>query len=146
MQATIDHVVIWVDDQLRALDFYERVVGFAGVRAAEFRAGEAPFPSVRVSEGSIIDLMAKAKAPAIDEAFKTPGASGHPVNHICVALSAVDWQALKARVEAEGGAVEPSENSFGARGLAPETFYFRDPDGNVVEARYYAEPERAGSS
>ena len=30
------------------------------------------------------------------------------------------------------------EQSFGARGLATRAFYFRDPDGNVVEARYYA--------
>jgi hypothetical protein len=30
------------------------------------------------------------------------------------------------------------EKSFGARGLAPETFYFPDPDGNVIEARYYS--------
>ena len=27
-------------------------------------------------------------------------------------------------------------NSFGARGLAPEAFYFLDPDKNVIEARY----------
>ena len=27
--------------------------------------------------------------------------------------------------------------SYGARGWAPQDFYFSDPDGNVVEARYY---------
>ena len=31
------------------------------------------------------------------------------------------------------------ENSFGARGVAPRAFYFHDPDGNVFEARYYAD-------
>jgi glyoxylase I family protein len=30
--------------------------------------------------------------------------------------------------------------SFGARGFAPEAFYFADPDGNVLEARYYETP------
>jgi hypothetical protein len=29
------------------------------------------------------------------------------------------------------------QQSFGARGLAPEAFYFKDPDNNVIEARYY---------
>lgn len=139
MHATIDHIVIWVDDQLRSLDFYERVVGFEGVRAQEFRDGKAPFPSVRVSPHSIIDLAARESAAKVDESFAVPGASGHPVNHICVALSETDFAALRDRVEAEGGDTSVGlQNSFGARGLAPHTFYFRDPDGNVIEARYYA--------
>ncbi|UGQ10357.1 VOC family protein [Yinghuangia sp. ASG 101] len=140
MRATLDHIVLWVGDQLRALDFYERVVGFEGVRAREFRDGTAPFPSVRVSPQSIIDLMARADAPAVDEGFRAQGASGHRVNHICVALDRTDFEALRARVEAEGGDTSVTlEHSFGARGFAPHTFYFQDPDGNVVEARYYDE-------
>jgi catechol-2,3-dioxygenase len=27
--------------------------------------------------------------------------------------------------------------TYGARGWAPEAFYFADPDGNVIEARHY---------
>ena len=49
MQAKLDHVVLWVADPLRSLEFYENVVGLAPVRADEFREGKAPFPSVRVS-------------------------------------------------------------------------------------------------
>ncbi|WP_436789568.1 VOC family protein [Yinghuangia sp. YIM S10712] len=140
MQGTIDHIVIWVDDQLRALDFYERVVGFEGVRAEEFRDGTAPFPSVRVSPHSLIDLMARADASAVDESFHTAGASGHRVNHVCVALARSDFDALRGRVEAEGGDTSARlEHSFGAQGFAPHTFYFQDPDGNVIEARYYDE-------
>jgi hypothetical protein len=30
-----------------------------------------------------------------------------------------------------------SHDSFGARGTARRSFYFRDPDGNVFEARHY---------
>jgi glyoxylase I family protein len=47
MQAKLDHVVLWVTDPLRSLEFYEKVVGLAPVRADEFREGKAPFPSVR---------------------------------------------------------------------------------------------------
>ena len=29
------------------------------------------------------------------------------------------------------------KESFGARGQAPDAFYFHDPDQNIIEARYY---------
>ena len=58
----LDHIVLWTKDPRAAMDFYSRVVGLAPVRFAEFEAGEAPFPSVRVCEDSIIDLIAGRKA------------------------------------------------------------------------------------
>jgi catechol 2,3-dioxygenase-like lactoylglutathione lyase family enzyme len=111
------------------MDFYSKVVGLTPVRFAEFEAGEAPFPSVRVCEDSIIDLMPVELAA---------GGAGHPVNHICLALSKPEYDALDQRLQAEG--VDTSvrlNHSYGARGWAPHTYYFADPDGNVVEARYY---------
>lgn len=135
----LDHVVIWVDDPLKSLDFYVGVVGLAPVRAEEFRAGTAPFPSVRVAEGSIIDLTARADAAAVDSMTRTDGASGHPVNHVCLAMSRAEYEALAGRLEAHG--VDTSSrrvDTYGARGSAPEAFYFHDADGNVIEARHYA--------
>ncbi|MEA2624176.1 MAG: hypothetical protein QOD06_221, partial [Candidatus Binatota bacterium] len=66
MTRRLDHVVLWVEDPLASVEFYERIVGLAGVRVDEFRRGEAPFPSVRVAEESIIDLMARSFAPVVD--------------------------------------------------------------------------------
>ncbi|MCC6849040.1 MAG: VOC family protein [Deltaproteobacteria bacterium] len=134
----MDHVVLWTDDPLRAVEFYARVVGLAPVRLEEFRAGRAPFPSVRVSPATILDLMGRAAAPVADGMTSAAGSAGHPVNHVCLALSEADYAALRGRLQASGvptGAV--TRQSFGAGGLAPEAFYFRDPDGNVLEARYY---------
>ena len=49
MTATrLDHIVLWVSDPVAAAHFYEKAVGLEPVRLAEFAAGEAPFPSVRV--------------------------------------------------------------------------------------------------
>jgi glyoxylase I family protein len=135
----LDHVVIWVADPLRSLDFYVHVVGLAPVRADEFRSGTAPFPSVRVTEGSIIDLTPRGDAAAVDTMTKTTGTAGHPVNHICIAMSGDEYAALSGRLEAHG--VDTSSRrveTYGARGLAPHAFYFRDPDDNVIEARHYA--------
>lgn len=138
MQATFDHVVFWSDDPLRAADFYQRVVGLAPVRLEEFRVGQAPFPSVRISPSAIIDLMARAAAPIVDAMAGADASAGHRVNHVCLAMSEADFTALRARLAANDVAISTvMEQSFGAQGLAPQAFYFRDPDGNVVEARYY---------
>ncbi|MFF5207369.1 VOC family protein [Streptosporangium sp. NPDC000396] len=138
MQARMDHVVIWVDDQLRSVDFYTAVVGLAGERVEEFRAGRAPFPSVRVSADSIIDLVARSSAASVNAQPGAEGTAGHPVNHICLAMGRDDYDALRRRLEDNGNEIPITmEKSFGARGIAPQTFYFTDPDGNVIEARYY---------
>jgi glyoxylase I family protein len=138
MQAKLDHVVLWVSDPLRTLDFFVNVVGLTPVRADEFRAGKAPFPSVRVSSDSIIDLMAMVAAPVIDHMVGASGTAGNLVNHVCIAMSRDDVEALRKRLADNGVTVSSvMMNSFGARGLAPEAFYFLDPDNNVIEARFY---------
>src|SRR5688500_17758935 len=138
MPTRMDHVVLWVTDPLRSVDFYEKVVGLPGVRTEEFRAGLAPFPSVRVSEDSIIDLMARAAAPIIDAMLGASGSAGNRVNHVCLAMTRVEVEALRRRLTEHGVTMSKTMlNSFGARGLAPEAFYFLDPDQNVIEARYY---------
>jgi catechol 2,3-dioxygenase-like lactoylglutathione lyase family enzyme len=138
MRAALDHVVLWTDDPLRAVEFYERVVGLTPVRVDEFRAGQAPFPSVRVSADSIVDLMARVAAPVVDAMAGADASAGHPVNHLCLAMSEAEFAALRERLTAHAVATSAvMEQSFGARGLAPKAFYFRDPDGNVIEARYY---------
>ena len=138
MQAAIDHVVLWTDDPLRAVDFYVRVVGLSPVRVEEFRAGTAPFPSVRVSATAILDLMARAAVPMVDAMAGAEGSAGHPVNHVCLAMAEEDLTTLRGRLEVHGVAISSvMQQSFGAQGLAPHAFYFRDLDGNVIEARYY---------
>lgn len=134
----LDHVVLWTKDPRAAMDFYTRVVGLAPVRFDEFEAGEAPFPSVRISEDSIIDLLPVANAAGTESLTRADGSAGHRVNHVCLAMSKSEYDALDQRLQREGldtGArLSPT---FGARGWAPQAYYFTDPDGNVIEARYY---------
>ncbi|GGV67340.1 VOC family protein [Streptomyces griseoloalbus] len=134
----LDHVVLWVRDPIAAAGFYEKAVGLEPVRLTDFSVGEAPFPSVRVNQETILDLMPVARA---DRMTMLPGAaesSGHPVNHVCLSLPADDFDALRSRLEERSVPVtDLSHDSFGARGPAKRSFYFRDPDGNVFEARHY---------
>ncbi|MCV7353028.1 VOC family protein [Mycobacterium parmense] len=134
----LDHIVVWTRDPRVSMDFYSRVVGLAPVRFDEFEAGEAPFPSVRVCGDSIIDLIPVDNAAGTESMTRVKGSAGHPVNHLCLALSKDEYDALDRRLQSEG--VDTSSrlhHSFGARGWSPQTFYFADPDGNVLEARYY---------
>jgi catechol 2,3-dioxygenase-like lactoylglutathione lyase family enzyme len=138
MHATVDHVVLWTDDPLRAVEFYERIVGLAPVRVEEFRAGRAPFPSVRVSSESILDLMSRAAAPVVDAMTGSDASAGQRVNHVCLSMSEGEFKALRERLAAHDVPTSAmTQQSFGAQGLAPNAFYFRDPDENVIEARYY---------
>jgi glyoxylase I family protein len=138
VDAVIDHIVLWVQDPIASLRFYEQVIGFTGVRVEEYQAGDAPFLSVRVSPEAIIDLMSLSSAPGTEKLTKAPGSAAHPVNHLCLALSRTGYDALIRRLEKESVDTDARmRQSFGARGLAPEAFYFKDPDGNVIEARYY---------
>jgi catechol 2,3-dioxygenase-like lactoylglutathione lyase family enzyme len=136
--ARLDHVVLWVRDPVASADFYEKAVGMEPVRLSEYSAGAVPFPSVRLNEETILDLM---PLTMVERMTMLPGAaesSGHPVNHVCLALPGDDFAALRARLEERGAPVSDiSHDSFGARGKAKRSFYFRDPDGNVFEARHY---------
>ncbi|MER7184106.1 VOC family protein [Streptomyces hyaluromycini] len=134
----LDHVVLWVADPAVAAGFYERMLGLEPLRIAEFTAGEAPFPSVRVSEETIIDLAPLTLAERMPALHGAADSAGHPVNHVCLSLSADAFDALRARLtEHAVPMTDIGQNSFGARGKAPRNFYFRDPDGNVIEARHY---------
>ncbi|MEV0623192.1 VOC family protein [Nonomuraea sp. NPDC050404] len=138
MRARFDHLVCWVSDQLRALEFYEQVVGLPGVRGEEFREGKASFPSVRVSDDSILDLMAYEASRGVDEGTGVKGSAGHPVNHFCLSVDREEFGELQVRLKTHGVPITGNgTNSFGARGIAPEAIYFSDPDGNVIEVRYY---------
>ena len=134
----LDHVVLHVADPAASAEWFHRVVGLAPVRLEEYRSGKAPFPSVRVSEDAIIDLSPLSAAPDLELATRTPGSVGHRVNHVCIALTRAEYDALDQRLRADGrdtsARVRPT---YGARGWAPENFYFTDLDGNVLEARYY---------
>ncbi|MEV0602605.1 VOC family protein [Streptomyces sp. NPDC050315] len=121
-----DHLVLNVADVERALDFYCGPLGLEPVRVDEWRSGEAPFPSVRVSESTIIDLV---QAPAEDSA---PARAN--VDHLCLVVAPLDWQ----QVVASGvfTVLDGPGKRFGARGTA-ESLYVQDPDGNTVELRWY---------
>ncbi|MEU0671466.1 VOC family protein [Streptomyces sp. NPDC006172] len=119
-----DHLVLNVADIERSLDFYTGPLGLEPVRVEEWRDGKAPFPSVRVSPTTIIDLVQAQAGPA----------EGSNVDHICLVVEPLDWQEV-----VDSGVftvLDGPGKRFGARGTAI-SLYVRDPDGNTVELRWY---------
>ncbi len=135
----IDHVVLWVENPRLALNFYVNIIGMCPVRQQEFEEGNAPFPSVRLNDSTILDLMNRDMLPSVQKFTGGGDSGGAPINHICLSMNAEDYLALRARLIAhETRLTAGDERSFGAQGLAECSEYFRDPDGNVIEIRHYA--------
>jgi len=135
----IDHVVLWVDCPRGALDFYVNIVGLQPVRQREFEEGTAAFPSVRLNNLTILDLMNRDMLPGVQEFTGGGDVGGLPVNHICLSMDAENYSALRTRLISQGVEfTSGGERAFGAQGLAERSEYFRDPYGNVIEIRYYA--------
>lgn len=135
MHSILDHIVLNVADMDRMLDFYVRIMRFHPERLEEYRAGAVGFPSVRLNDSTIIDLFDAADdgAPAA-----TPN-----LNHFCIAVSKTDFAALQARLKDNGVTLDgPPGTRWGARGDAT-AISFADPEGNVIEVRYYPDGSAA---
>jgi catechol 2,3-dioxygenase-like lactoylglutathione lyase family enzyme len=121
----MDHIVLVVADVERSVAWYRDVLGLEALRLDEWRDGKVLFPSVRVDEGTIIDVL---HGPDRD-----PSKRGN-VDHVCLVVEPTDLQAV--RDSGTFDVVEGPVTRWGARGDAT-SLYVRDPDGNVVELRYY---------
>lgn len=116
-----DHLVLNVADVERSLAFYTGPLGLAAERVDEWRAGKLPFPSVRINERTILDLVSKPRGES-------------NVDHFCLVVEPLDWQEV---IDAGTFTVlEGPVGRSGARGDAT-SIYVADPDGNSIELRWY---------
>lgn len=133
MQCFMDHLALNVTDDEKMIAFYSEILMFTPERVEEYRAGEVPFPSVRLNQDTIIDLFPKKMWQ--DSARTGPGHEN--LNHFCVAMNKGMWEKLLERLEAHNIDIEVGPvPRWGAHGTGT-SIYFRDPEGNFIEARYY---------
>jgi len=117
-----DHLVLHCADIEATLSWYTDRLGLAPVRVDEWRRGDAPFPSVRVDQQTIIDLI--------------PGERpGGRLDHFCLVIEPIDFEAVVGTGDFE--VLDGPDQRFGAQGTGT-SLYVRDPDGTTVELRYYA--------
>jgi len=122
--ATLDHLILKVNDLDASVAFYRDILGFA----AQGRDG--PFTVIRAGDGFQLQLAA----------WGTPG-----LEHYAFAVSRADFEAIFARIKAAGIDYGPTFDGVGqnrvgaeagARGVAP-TLYFNDPNRHLLEIRTY---------
>jgi catechol 2,3-dioxygenase-like lactoylglutathione lyase family enzyme len=121
----MDHIVLLVADVERSVAWYAERLGLTPERLDEWRDGKVFFPSVRINDGTIIDILQGER-------------SGKNIDHLCLTFEPLDLAAL--RDSGEFDVVEGPVQRWGARGEAT-SLYVRDPDGNVVELRHYGTEE-----
>ena len=133
MECVMDHIVLNVEDEEKMLAYYSEVLMLAPERVEEYQAGDVPFPSVRLNADTVIDLFPKKLWQKSAAAAK----GRENLNHFCIASTKEAWQDLSERLKANDVAIEEGPvPRWGAHGTGT-SIYFRDPEDNLIEARYY---------
>lgn len=133
MDCLMDHIVLNVVDEEKMMAFYTQVLQLEAERLEDYRAGRVPFPSVRLNADTVIDLFPET----LWQRSESTPAGRDNLNHFCLSLDKKAWADLKDRLGGGGVTIEEGPvPRWGAHGTGT-SIYFRDPDGNVIEARYY---------
>ena len=130
----LDHIVLNVRDIDRSLKFYTETLGLQPERVDEFTAGKVSFPSVRITDDTIIDLF-PIEGPAVGDLVGEKVAGN--LNHFCMVIGTDDFSGIVEYLKEKEIPIRAGPVSrWGARGRATSV-YFLDPDGNEVELRCY---------
>ena len=123
--ASLDHIILKVNDLKASVSFYTEVMGFI------LEGVDGPFTVLKVGPDCQLQL-----AP-----WGTPG-----LEHYAFCVSKREFQDIFTRMKARGIAFGPTFDSVGlntspgqesgARGIAP-TLYFNDPNKHLIEIRTY---------
>ena len=126
--ARADHTNWRVRDLEASLRFYRDVLGLTPFGLEEYRRGERPLVSLRVTEDFILHLVP-------DPDFERVPTGGY--DHLALRVEAAQRDEVAAYLESKGVEVEKKSDSItGARGEGP-ALYARDPDGYRIELKFY---------
>ena len=111
--------------------FYHDLLNFEPERLDAYKKGHVPFPSVRINDDSIIDFFPKRPRGARSDAGAVYS------NHACFVLSRFAWNRLYYRLKERNIPLDDGPvRRWGAHGDGM-ALYFRDPENNLIELRYY---------
>ncbi len=123
-----DHTNWRVKELERSLHFYRDVLGLEPFGLEEYRSGERPIVSLRVTPTFILHLRP-------DPEFEPNPAGGY--DHLALVVEGTEPETLARHLEEAGVEIEQRlEGVVGARGEG-EALYVRDPDGYLIELKFY---------
>eukprot|EP00775_Hariotina_reticulata_P006760 gene6760-6977_t len=133
-----DHIVLRVRDPAASVQWYASHLGLEPVRLEEYKAGQAKFPSCKVTPTFYIDFMKRSDnnraAVPVDV----------NLDHFCLAIAADDINTVKQQL-LEAGGIKTEQQLAGEALLVRRSavneamsIYIRDPDRNMVELRTYS--------
>ena len=136
----MDHIALRSRDVEASLRFYHGILGLEVERLDDWRAGKVPFPSVRLSADTLVDIfqMPQGMADTLDL---------RQLDHYCIVVEPTDLDQVKEQLEELGVEMAPANpfnlseiggpfTRWGAHGNGL-SLYVYDPDHNIVELRYY---------
>ena len=126
--ATPDHTNWRVRDLEASLSFYRDSLGLEPFGLEEYRRGERPLVSLRVTQDFILHLTP-------DPEFERGPTGGY--DHLALVVEDAEPDDVAKRLQRIGIDVEKQfESITGARGEGP-ALYVRDPDGYRIELKFY---------
>ena len=126
--ATPDHTNWRVRDLEASLSFYRDALGLEPFGLEEYRRGERPLVSLRVTQDFILHLTP-------DPEFRRGPTGGY--DHLALVVEDAKPDDVAKRLQRIGIEVEEQfESITGARGEGP-ALYVRDPDGYRIELKFY---------
>jgi catechol 2,3-dioxygenase-like lactoylglutathione lyase family enzyme len=99
----LDHVVLLCRDVEASVAFYAGVLGLEAIDVQAWRDKKAFFPSVRIDESTIIDLLEGVP-------------DGRNTDHLCLVIEPTDMHALAARADLDVVEGRCSVGAHGGRG------------------------------
>ena len=134
----VDHFVINAVDVDKMLLFYTKILLFKGERVDDYQVGKVPFPSVRITPNTIIDLFPKK----IWQKNNPDQVCRPNLNHFCLVCNKDNWEQLCVRLAENQVTIDEGPvKRWGAHGTGISV-YFRDPEENYIEVRYYQEEQQ----
>lgn len=141
MVAIMDHIVLNVTDDEKMMAFYSEVLGLPPERLDDYRRDACRFRPCACTR-TLSSTSSRGRCAEGEQG----GRQGSPnLNHFCLAMSRSDWEELRGRLDKHRVRIEQGPVArWGAHGTAT-SIYFRDPEGNTVEARFYDGPDDSTS-